>query len=66
MCQLLLEYIMEGFEHKLEFNAFLLSLGKELGASGFEQLKFLLRDCVPLGKSECLKEIGRASCRERG
>ena len=43
-------------EHKLEFNAFLLSVGKELGGSGFEQLKFLLKDWVPLGKSEALKE----------
>ncbi|XP_044169476.1 uncharacterized protein LOC114951256 [Acropora millepora] len=41
---------------KLEFNSFLLSLSKKLGQSDFEQLKFLLKVFVPLGRSEGLKE----------
>ena len=39
---------------QLEFNSFLLSLSKELEDSDFEQLKFLLKAFVPLGKSEVL------------
>ena len=40
----------------LEFQSFLLCLSKRLGQSDFAQLKFLLDEFVPLGKSEGLKE----------